>query len=476
MRSGLGRIGLYMRLSRDDEKTGVSIENQRAILQKYVFEHGGRVVGEYVDDGWSGTNFERPGVKRLLRDAREGRIDTIIVKDLSRFGRNYIEVGQYIDYIFPAYSIRFLALSDRLDTFDRNSAAMDMMPIMNVFNEWHAANTSKKIRAVFSCNQRAGRYTNWDYPYGYRAGTDEYRTAVVDEVAAKVVRRIFCMRAQGSSVRAIARKLTEERVENPTAYFTRLDGRKSARNCSPCWSARTVMWILTNQTYLGHTFQHKTTCVSYKNHKKIYLPKEEWIVKSNAHEAIVAQELWDAVQTVNGSVSRGRTDKTGAIHPLSGLLVCADCGAKLKRKSCKSVNGGKDCYICRTYADFGKGYCSSHRISEPYIEQLVLQEIRDVLDVTVDEKKVRKYFLCKAKRERTEGAFPAHIQREDGKKMSEYLAVVRKYVDCERLTRETCLQLIECITVGEKSENGKREVHIYYKFSKEQEGEEDMTL
>ena len=145
----LNRIGIYMRLSRDDDKAGesMSIENQRIILRKYVAEHGGVIVDEYIDDGWSGTNFERPDVKRLLNDAKEGKIDTIIVKDLSRFGRNYIQVGQYIDYIFPAYGIRFLALNDNVDTADRNSTAMDMMPIMNVFNEWHAANTSKKIRA-----------------------------------------------------------------------------------------------------------------------------------------------------------------------------------------------------------------------------------------------------------------------------------------------------------------------------------------
>ncbi len=166
----LNRTALYMRLSRDDEKAGesMSIENQRVILKKYAEENGGTVVDEYIDDGWSGTDFDRPSVKRLLDDAKEGKIDTIVVKDLSRFGRNYIQVGQYIDYIFPAYGIRFIALSDNVDTADRTSAGMDMMPIMNVFNEWHAANTSKKIRAVLEANWKQGKYTNWAYPYGYR--------------------------------------------------------------------------------------------------------------------------------------------------------------------------------------------------------------------------------------------------------------------------------------------------------------------
>lgn len=214
----LNRTGIYLRLSRDDAKAGesMSIENQRMILEKYVAEHGGIIVDEYVDDGWSGTDFRRPGVERLLSDAKAGKLDTILVKDLSRFGRNYIQVGQYIDYIFPAYGIWFLALSDHVDTADRASAGMDMMPIMNVFNEWHAANTSKKIRAVLEANWRKGKYTNWAYPFGYKAGKDENRTAVIDEEAATVVRRIFEMRIQGYSAQAIARTLTVTRSPGRT--------------------------------------------------------------------------------------------------------------------------------------------------------------------------------------------------------------------------------------------------------------------
>ena len=192
----LNKTGLYKRLSKEDEKAGesMSIEHQGILLRQYAEEHGFNVVDEYADDGYSGTNFDRPDVQRLLDDAKSGKIDTIIVKDLSRFGRNYIEVGQYIDYIFPAYGIRFIAINDNVDTADRTSTAMDMMPIMNVFNEWHAANTSKKIRAVLESSQRSGKYTNWNYPYGYRAGDDESRTAVIDEEAAAVIRRIYDLR------------------------------------------------------------------------------------------------------------------------------------------------------------------------------------------------------------------------------------------------------------------------------------------
>ena len=193
------KVGLYMRLSKDDERAGesLSIENQRIILTKYAQERGWTITDEYIDDGYSGTNFDRPEVQRLLEDAKTGKIDTIIVKDLSRFGRNYIFVGQYVDYIFPMYNIRFIAISDNVDTANTNSAGMDMMPIMNVFNEWHSANTSKKIRAVLEASQKAGKYTSGYYPYGYLVGGDDNRTAIIDEPAAEVVRRIFQMRIEG---------------------------------------------------------------------------------------------------------------------------------------------------------------------------------------------------------------------------------------------------------------------------------------
>lgn len=521
------KTGIYMRLSRDDEKSGesMSIENQRIILQKYVEQHGGNIVDEYIDDGWSGTDFNRPGVMRLLDDAKTGKIDTIIVKDLSRFGRNYIQVGQYVDYIFPAYGIRFIALSDNIDTADRSSTAMDMMPIMNIFNEWHAANTSKKIRAVQAANQRAGKYTNWEYPFGYKAGTDACRTAVIDEQAAKIVRRIYDLRAQGVSTRKIVRILTDEGIPNPSAYYTRKDGQKWNRNCSDKWSTRTVMWILTNPVYIGKTIQHKTTRISYKNHKTVNVPENEWVVKENAHEPIISQELWDKVQTVNNSVSRGKTDKANTVHILSGMLVCADCGSKMKIKYTNRKEGRSYYFVCRTYVDLGKKYCTSHCISEQRLESIVLQDVRSMLSgVMIDEEKAKERFIRnKAKsneqnryaderkrkalkkrlaeldkfiqsafEEKVRGNLPENVcsklcanyqteinemehaieeieerlaEEEKNKgDIEEYIRRLKQYGSYEKLTRETVLQLIDFITVGEKEEDSQRELNIYYKF------------
>lgn len=265
----LNNTGLYLRLSKDDERAGesLSIDNQRIILQKYVKDRGWNLVDEYVDDGYSGTNFERPEVQRLLDDAKTGRINTIVVKDLSRFGRNYIMVGQYLDYIFPAYGIRFIAISDNVDTADRNSTGMDMMPIMNVFNEWHSANTSKKIRAVLEASQKAGKYTSGYYPYGYLVGGDDNRTAIIDEPAAEVVRRIFQMRIEGASPYRIARALSDEGIPNPTLYRTKKDGGKINRQIQPWWSHKTIRDMLADPTYKGCTVQHRRSTVSYKNHR-----------------------------------------------------------------------------------------------------------------------------------------------------------------------------------------------------------------
>lgn len=179
------KAGLYCRLSKDDERAGesLSIENQKRILEKYARENGFEIVDEYIDDGWSGTNFDRPGVRRLLEDAKNGRINVIIVKDLSRFGRNYIEVGRYTDYLFLTFNVRFIALGDNVDSA-KQTGGMDMTPIMNVFNEWHAATTSKKIRAVIEANAKAGKYRSGQAPYGYVKGTDDKKLPVIDEPAA----------------------------------------------------------------------------------------------------------------------------------------------------------------------------------------------------------------------------------------------------------------------------------------------------
>ena len=288
------KAGLYYRLSKDDERAGesLSIENQKRILEKFATENGFEIVDEYIDDGATGTNFNRPGVQRLLNDAKAGRINVIIVKDLSRFGRNYIEVGQYTDYIFPMIGVRFIALGDNVDSA-KETNGMDMAPIMNVFNEWHAANTSKKIRAVIEANAKAGKYRTTYAPYGYVKGTDEKKLPVIDEPAASNVRRMFEMRAKGISPNKIAQTFNDEKIPTAADYKEQKFSIPNTRTSHHLWSCATVKQFLNNPIYLGHLVQMRTTNLSYKNKKIIRREPEDMVWVYNTYEAIVSQELWD---------------------------------------------------------------------------------------------------------------------------------------------------------------------------------------
>ncbi len=376
-------VGMYVRLSRDDERAGesLSIENQKAILSEYIAEQGWTLYDVYADDGISGTTFERPGVKRLLEDAQQGVINTILVKDMSRFGRNYIMVGQYLDYVFPSFGIRFVALSDNIDTENKDTPAMDMMPITNVFNEWWAATTSKKLRAVRIKNAKEGKNGMSHAPYGYKLGTDEKRTLQIDEETAPVVRRIFEMRARGLTPRKIADVLNAEKVLTPNDYRIATTGINGVRNSSHLWHTTVLRTLLRNQAYIGKLVQHKTTTISYKNHKWQRRPEEEWIIVENAHEAIVSKELWDKVKEVEKAVGHGKHTVRGYMHPLSGLMYCADCGAKMRlgwNTTYIKRLGRENTYFnfnCGTKSRMGSSACFSHFITVPVLEQIIKSDV-----------------------------------------------------------------------------------------------------
>lgn len=390
--------GLYFRLSQEDERAGesLSIENQRLMLRKYAEEHGFEIHGEYIDDGISGTTFQRPEVQRLLDDAKTGVINTIIVKDLSRFGRNYIEVGQYLDYVFPAFGIRFIAIQDNVDTENRDNTAMEMMPIMNVFNEWHAANTSKKIRAIKRSHAIEGIYSGSKVPYGYIKGNDPKRTFLVDEEVAPYVVRIFEMYAAGISPQKIAEIFNEEDIPSPgRVSFLKL-GRVYNNNEHPLWDQNCVRVLLKNIVYLGHLAQQKDTAVSYKNHKRLKKDKSEWIIIYNSHEPIISQELWDKVQERMKSRAHGKSTALGYTHPLSGFLYCADCGAKMKM--CHAATGKNHSNLynfnCGDHMRFGKTKCFSHFIPARALEEIILDDIREMAQrIVLDEETIKKEYL-----------------------------------------------------------------------------------
>ena len=522
--------GLYFRLSQEDERQGesVSIDNQRSMLRKYAEEHGFEIHDEYIDDGVSGTTFDRPDVQRLLDDAKAGIINTIIVKDLSRFGRNYIEVGQYVDYVFPAFGIRFIAIQDNVDTENRDSNAMEMMPIMNIFNEWHAANTSKKIRAVKKAHAKEGIYTAKKAAYGYKIGTDKKRTPVIDEETAPIVRRIFEMYASGISPIKIAETLNLEGVMSPATYAYSQIGQKPKPNVMGVWTATTIREMLNKIIYIGHMAQLRWTSLSYKNHKRFRRDESEWAIVYNTHEPIISQELWNRCQERKKSVAKGRRTKVGYTHPLSGFLICADCGNKMKLKTAISRSTGKRLYRfdCGYHIRYGKAYCFSHFIAASILEEIVLDDIREMAkSIVLDEKAIREEFIrhnaeladkaiksakkelqVKRKRieelsrlmqvayeDRVKGKMPEDIcigfiqkYSEEQKRLEaeivdtekkltetedtiqsadEFIRNIKKYLEAPELTREMCYELIDRIIVGgSPTKTGKeRTIEIVYK-------------
>lgn len=505
--------GLYFRLSQEDERQGesVSIENQRLMLRKYAEEHGFQIYDEYIDDGVSGTTFQRPEVQRLLDDAKTGVINTILVKDLSRFGRNYIEVGQYVDYVFPSFGIRFIAVQDNVDTENRDSNAMEMMPIMNIFNEWHAANTSKKIKAVWRAKAAEGVFHGNKPSYGYIKGTDAKRTLLIDEDTAPTVVRIFEMYASGISPKKISEMLNEEGILSPGQYAFNKYGHKRKPEDRKIWCGTTIKTILDNIVYIGHLPQLMSSTVSYKNHKRFNKDQSEWTIVRNTHEPIISQELWDKVRARRASLSQGRKTKTGFVHPLSGFLFCADCGGKMKMNSTMNKDRTKYLYSfnCGEHLRFGKAICFSHSISAKVLEEIVLDDIRTMAQrIVLDEKAIREEFIrqnaelaeqavkttkkeLQIKRRRIEeltrmiqsvyedkvsGKMPenicfgliekysteqntltAELEKLETKlsetantmqSADDFIRDIKKYLNAPELTREMCYELLERVVVG----------------------------
>ena len=510
-------VGIYVRLSQEDMRDGesLSIENQKKMLTDYVSQQAGwNLVEICEDDGYSGTNFDRPGVQKILDDAKSGKINLILVKDLSRFGRNYIEVGQYIDYIFPSFNIRFIALSDNVDTLDRNSTAMDLMPIMNLFNEWHAANTSKKVRSVLAQNAKDGKYIASYAAYGYLKSDDEKHTPIIDEPAAKVVRRIFELRATGITPTQIAKILNADGVPIPSDYRAQRLGKPNPyKNTFHYWSHVAVRNILNNPIYIGHLAQQKFTTVSFKNHKSVRRGKDEWVIAENTHEPIISQELWDKCQEVDRCASHGKIMKKGIVLPLNSMMFCADCGAKIKLNGhAKKADGSVNYfYVCGTYARCGASTCSTHYISQKQIEKIVLTDILAKARYVIEsEDDARQEFLkrketdgtkrlndarqqlakCQARlakvkmmmqkvyQDKLLGKIPEDlcletlgqlrteeaeltekteslttILEQDSKAkddVEEFICRLKQYADAPELTREICVNLIEYIIVGDR--------------------------
>ena len=391
---------LYCRLSRDDELTGDSnsIVNQKAILSKYAKENGFKNPLFFVDDGYSGANFDRPSWSELVEKIENGEVGTLIVKDMSRLGRDYLRVGLYTDVLFPEKGVRFIAISNGVDS--ANQQENDFTPFLNIINEWYCRDTSKKIRAVMKSKGEAGEHLCTNPPYGYMKDTDNPKQWVVDEDAAEVVKRIFSLCLEGYGPTQIARILKTDKVITPTVHF--LQTGKAARNAPPDnpyqWTGDTVADILERQEYQGHTVNFKTYKQSYKSKKTCYNPTEKQLVFENTHEAIIDADTWERVQELRKN--KRRPTRTGKTNMFSGIARCADCGEKLYYCTSKNFEARQDHFICSTSRLKGKEVCPTHFIRAVMLEQGVLAHMRLVIACVANhEEQFRKAMGAKQKAE-----------------------------------------------------------------------------
>lgn len=386
---------LYCRLSVDDDnkdEESNSITNQRQILSDYAKKNGYSNTMFFVDDGVSGTTFQRPNFMRMEHMAENGEIGTIIVKDLSRFGREQVEMGRLTQVVYPSLGIRFIAIQERVDTLTGDG--VEMMPFYNIFNEWYAAQTSKKIRAVWQSKAEHGERVSPSVPYGYKKSEDNPKQWVIDEPVADVVRKIYALCLAGRGPSQIARQLEEEKILLPTAYYESIGrkiGRKSPHNPFS-WDQKTVVNILENRQYTGCAVNFKTTTVSYKVHKTIYKPKEEYQIIPDMQEAIISEEQWLRVQELRQH--RRRPTKTGRTSLFSGLVYCYDCKSQMHFAAAKSMTRNQEHFRCSKYKS-GRGECSVHYIRDVVLEKLVLEAISDLANFVRCFEPVFLYMLAK---------------------------------------------------------------------------------
>ena len=420
---------LYERLSKDDEQQGESnsILNQKQYLQDYARKSGFTNIQHFTDDGYTGRNFNRPGFQAMLAEIEAGKVGTVIVKDMSRFGRNYLQVGFYTEILFPQKQVRFIAVNNSVDSDKPQDN--DFTPFLNIMNEWYAKDTSNKIKSIFLSRMSDGKRCSGSIPYGYNRLPEDKQTLVVDPIASKVVRHIFELAAQSVSPPQIARQLTEEKVLIPSAYTLQYHPEQCNRKAelgNIRWNPNTVREILSRQEYLGHTVLRKTIGVNFKTDARRFSTDEERLVFENTHEPIVSQELWDKAQKGLKHIMRRMKDGTHQTECLlPGLVYCADCGCRMSYEAHYYKSGEPyRSFRCSRYAT-NTSYCTVHYINEKTLYQLVLRSVQRISDrVIADEQgfaeELRKRWQAKA-------------DDKPKKNKGELLAIKRRLDELDRL-------------------------------------------
>ena len=409
---------LYERLSRDDELQGESnsIKNQKQLLESYAHKNGYSTIRHFTDDGVSGTTFEREGFQAMIAEVEAGNVGAVIVKDMSRFGRDYLKVGFYTEVMFKEKGVRFIAINNGIDSANQQDS--DFTPFLNIMNEWYARDASRKIQAVFKSRMQDGKRVSPSVPYGYLRSPEDKQKLIIDEEPAAVVRRIYQMVIEGKGVTAIADILTAEKVLIPSAYAKihcpENDHSKGFTN-PYLWSATAVSYILEKQEYMGHTVLGKTVSVSYKTKKRRKAEPDELMIFKNTHPAIVDEETWHLAQKLRKTVRKPSYDRPP--HPLTGLVYCADCGHKMTHRQPSPTKKKKydadDAYICGSYRQRTRD-CTMHFIKTSVLWELILTAIREVSDYVRQDEQA---FIDKV--QKTSTVQMAETQREQKRRLAE---------------------------------------------------------
>ena len=376
-----GKItAIYCRLSRDDEQAGESnsIVNQKAILKKYAKEQGFRNIQFFVDDGFSGANFNRPEWQRMIAMVEADQIGVLLAKDMSRIGRNYLEVGFYTEILFPKHNVRFIAINSGVDS--ANQMDNDFTPFLNIINEFYVKDSSKKVKASMKQKGESGEYLTTNPPYGYMKDPDNPKKHwIIDDEAAAVVRQIFAWCMEGYGPSQIAHKLKDAKVDCPTVHWAKMGRNAPAKTPDDPydWAPRTISGILERQEYLGHMVNFRTHRQSYKSKKKIENPQSEWKIFENTHDAIVDEETFYRVQELRKN--KRRPARTGKSNMFSGIVRCANCGEKLYYCTSNSFESRQDHFVCSTSRKKGKDVCDTHFIRAVVLEEGTLQHMRMVI-------------------------------------------------------------------------------------------------
>lgn len=374
------KVGLYIRLSREDgdKEESSSVTNQREILKRFINENENFfIVKEYVDDGWSGTNFNRPSFKEMIKDIEKGIIDTVITKDLSRLGRDYIDTGYYLQRYFPEHSVRYIAILDNIDTIE-DAGMSDIAPFKSIINDMYVKDISKKIRSSLTERRKAGNFLGVTAPYGYQKDPNNKYHLIIEPKEAEVVRKVFALYLQGNGLTRIAQILTKDGV--PVPGEARDIGKTKKTVLYSSWKQTTIRRILENRVYLGDLVQFKRKNVNYKSKIRIKVPEEERVICKGTHEAIITREEFDKVQQILGK----NTSFKGTKHDylFKGMLFCAECGARLNvtysNYALKKYGEYRYTTICYSYSRLYSDICTRHSNSIPVLEELLISHIKEV--------------------------------------------------------------------------------------------------